>query len=237
MARDQRSELNIMTVRKLGHLPVNQQVYLHLLDLIMTKGLAPGARLDEQSLAKEMGVSRTPLREAIGRLVEKGLVEHRPYQGNFVRTFTTNEVNDIYQVRRALEELAIRLTTANLTDEKLAEIREILNDIDDAMKRSDVDAINEADARFHTTIAEFSGNQALISSLHDLDNQVQIIRSMANQNPDVVIGTAIQRSQVLSALESRNADLAAQLLGEHIDFVRQSVIAGMSAGATEAPAD
>ena len=213
-----------MAVKKLGHQPVNQQVYTQILELIHSRVLAPGSRLDEQSLAAEMGVSRTPLREAIGRLAEKGAVEYRPYQGNFIRTFTTREVRDIYDVRRALEELAIRLTAARMTDEKLATIRAILDDIEAAMARGDVETVNAADRRFHDAIAQFSDNETLIASIEDLSHQVQIIRMMANQNPEVVSRTAMQRAEILAALESRNADEAAYLIGRHIGFVMESVI-------------
>lgn len=213
-----------MAVKRIGHQPVNQQVYQQILELISARVLAPGARLDEQSLAAEMGVSRTPLREAIGRLAEKGVVEYRPYQGNFIRTFTTKEVNDIYHVRRALEELAIRLTAERLTEERLGVIRGILDEIEAAMARGDVETVNAADRRFHDVIAEFSENDALIGAISDLSHQVQIIRMMANQNPEVVSRTAIQRSEILAALEARNGDDAARLIGRHIDFVRASVI-------------
>jgi DNA-binding GntR family transcriptional regulator len=217
-------------------MPVNQQVYFHILNLILSGTLAPGSRLDEQSLATTMGVSRTPLREAIGRLVEKGLVEYRPYQGNFVRIFTAEEVSGIYQVRRSLEELAIRSATARMTPERLEEIRAILHDLSLAMERGDVDAVGEADRRFHATIARFSGNATLIAFLDDLDHQVQVIRSLANRNPEVVRRTALQRPQILAALEAGDADAAARLLGEHIEFVRQTVVAEREADASLAAA-
>lgn len=193
--------------------------------MIVSWQLPPGTRLDEQGLAAELGVSRTPLREAIGRLVEKGLVEYRPYQGNYVRTFTPKEVSDIYQVRRALEELAIRLTIDKLTSEKLATLRQTLDDIEQAMQRGDMEAVSEADNRFHELIARYSENETLIAQLEALSHQVQLIRMMANQNPEVVARTSLQRPQILAALEARDADLAARLLGEHIEFVRQAAVA------------
>jgi DNA-binding GntR family transcriptional regulator len=206
-------------------------VYQHILTMITSRQLSPGGRLDEQSLAQALGVSRTPIREAIGRLAEKGLVEYRPYQGNFVRTFSTQEVSDIYKVRSALEELAIRQTTAAMTPERLEEIRQILDDISEAMERGDVAAVNEADNRFHSTIVRFSGNATLIAYLDDLGQRVQLIRSIANENPEVVTRTALQRPQILAALESGDADLAARLLTEHIEFVRQAVVAEKEADA------
>jgi DNA-binding GntR family transcriptional regulator len=221
----------------LGHMPVNQRVYHHILQMIVSGSLLPGSRLDEQSLASELGVSRTPLREAIGRLAEKGLVEYRPYQGNFIRVLSVKEVSDIYQVRRSLEDLAIRLATANMNPERLAEVRSILDDLGAAMSRGDLDGVNEADNRFHTTIAQYSENETLIAALNDLSQRVAIIRSMANQNPDVVAGTAIQRPQILAALEAGDADLAARLLGEHIEYVGRAVAEEQRVGNLEVVSD
>lgn len=209
----------------LGHSPVNQQVLQYILDLLLSERLVPGSRLDEQGLAKEMGVSRTPLREAIARLAEKGLIEYRPYQGNFVRIFSPDEIRGIYEVRRSLEELAIRLAVSNMTPELLQEIRAVLDVLASAMDRGDITAVNLADRQFHSLIAHASGNSTLISILDELDLQIELIRSMANQNPEVVLHTSLQRPQILSALETGDADTAARLLGEHIGYVCESVLA------------
>lgn len=208
----------------LGHTPVNQKVYHHILNMVLTQQLVPGSRLDEQALAKQLGVSRTPLREAIGRLSEKGLVEYRPYQGNFVRVFSSDEIRGIYEVRRSLEELAIRSGIARMTPDCLEEIRAILDRLTHSMDTGDIEGVSRADSEFHARIAASSGNQTLIAMLNDLDHQIQVIRSIANQNPEVVRQTALQRPQILAALESRDADEAARLLGEHIAFVAESML-------------
>jgi len=180
-------------------------------------------------LALELGVSRTPLREAISRLVTEGLVLYRPYQGNFVRSFTTKEVGDLYTVRRALEETAIRLATPRLTQEQIDTLRGILDRIDRALLDGDLDEYGEADRLFHETIARYSDNAILIESLGRLDVQVRIIRTLANRNPKVVAQTALQRPQVLAALEARDAERAAALMAEHIESVRRAVVADVAA--------
>jgi len=209
----------------LGHIPINQMAYLRLLDLILTQKIPRGSRLDEKGLVTEMGISRTPLREAIARLVEKGLVEYRPYQGNFVRDFTREDIQGIYKVRKALEQLAIREAIAHMTPELLEELRQILHSLDDAITQSDIEAIGLEDQRFHSSIIHGSKCSALIDILGDLDDQIQVFRSMANQNSEVLKRTSIQRPQILAAIVADDADTAAQLLGDHIDFVCEFVLA------------
>jgi len=216
-------------MERLGHMPLTERVCHELRQRIITGGLAPSERLDEKSLALELGVSRTPLREAISRLITEGLVQYRPYQGNFVRSFTTKEVEDLYTVRRSLEETAIRLATARLTAERIDTLRGILDRINRALLDGDLDEYGESDRLFHETIARYSDNVTLIECLKRLDLQVRIIRTLANRNPEVVAQTALQRPQVLAALEARDPERAAALMAEHIESVRRAVVADVAA--------
>lgn len=210
---------------KMEHYTLHQRIYYKLRELIELGKLPAGMQLDERTLAQELAVSRTPLREAIASLVEEGLVERRPYRGNFVRTFTAKQVNDLYWVRQALEGLAIRLAVSNITEDDLEQIRAILDEAQEALEHNDMAAYSLADQRFHETIALLSGNEILIESLNRLKRQIQIVRIGANRDPRVVRRTALERPRILAALEARDADLATRLLEEHIDGVRRSVVA------------
>ncbi|GHO93535.1 GntR family transcriptional regulator [Reticulibacter mediterranei] len=210
---------------KMEHYTLHQRIYYKLRELIESGKLPGGMQLDERTLAQELSVSRTPLREAIASLVEEGLVERRPYRGNFVRTFTAKQVNDLYRVRQTLEGLAIRLAVSNITEDDLERIRAILAEAQEALEHDDMAAYSLADQRFHETIALLSGNEILIESLNRLKRQIQIVRIGANRDPQVVRRTALERPRILSALEARDADLATRLLEEHIDGVRRSVVA------------
>ncbi|MGH8164513.1 MAG: GntR family transcriptional regulator, partial [Rhodanobacteraceae bacterium] len=130
---------------KLDHMPLNERVYQHIRDVVVGGEMAPNARLDEQALADAMGVSRTPIREAIGKLTREGLVEYRPYQGNFIRAFTARQVNDLYEVRKALEMLAMRCAVPRLSDANVGELKAILDAVHDAYKRGDLVAYGTAD--------------------------------------------------------------------------------------------
>jgi len=208
----------------MNHHTLNQRTYYKMRELIESGAIPLGARLDERVLANDMGVSRTPLREGIGKLVEDGLVEHRAYRGNFVRTFTVKQVNDIYLVRKTLEGLAVRLAVPKLSEEHLATLHRILDDTFTALERGDVVEYSAADQRFHDTLAQLSDNEPLLESLGRLRHQIQLVRTFANRDPDVVKRSAFERPQILAALEVRDAERAAQLMEEHIDGVRRAVI-------------
>lgn len=210
---------------KFNHQPLNERVYQYIRDAVINGTVPANARLDEQAFADEIGVSRTPIREAIGKLTREGLVEYRPYQGNFVRAFTTTQVNDLYEVRKTLEVLAMRLAVPRMTAEDIANIRGILDEVYDAYLRDDMVAYGTTDRRFHEAIANLSGNDTLIESLDRLAMQVQLVRTAANRDPDVVERAAHQRPAILAALEARDAVRAARLMETHIDDVRRSVVA------------
>ena len=211
------------------HHTLNQRAYFRLRELIASGTLPPGARLDEQALADKLAISRTPLRDAIGKLAKEGLIENRPYRGNFVRVFTAKQVSDLYEVRKALESLAVRLAVPKLTEEDLSKLRDILDDVRATLERGDIAEYSAADQRFHSLMAEIANNQTLIESLGRLKHQIQVVRVTANRDPDVVQRTARERPQILAALESRDAELAARLMEEHIEGVRRNVVTQLEA--------
>lgn len=209
------------------HQTLNWHVYNAVIRLISSGRFAPGARLDEQQIAEELGVSRTPLREAISKLVKDGLVEHRPYRGNFVRSFTAKEVFDLYEVRKALESTAVRLAVPNLTEASAGELKKILGEIDIALAASDLEAYGLADKQFHETIARLSGNATLVSVLAHLSGQVQLIRTIANQDPSIVEITAMERPGIVDAMIDGDVERAMFLMEEHIELVQRNTTARM----------
>lgn len=204
---------------------LNQQVYSRLQEMIRSGSLRLGEQLDERTLASDLEVSRTPVREAIGQLVREGVVEYRPYRGNYIRKFTVKQVNDLFLVRAALEALAVRLAMPKISQEVVDKLRHILDNVHEALERNDMAAYSNADRAFHDALIHLTGNETLISSLDRLGFQIQMIRTIANRDPHVVERTHQERPRILAALEARDAELAARLMEEHIDGVRQAVIA------------
>lgn len=216
-----------MTVSRINHQPLHQAVFRQLRELVLSGGLAPGEQLNENVIADRLRVSRTPLRKAMNQLVAEGLVADAPYRGKFVRTFTAREIQDLYEVRAVLEGHAARLAAAKMNAARLETLRGILAELQDALVRDDLPAYGEADRRFHEAIAACSENQTLIDSLQRLSSQVQLIRALANQDPEVVRRTALERPRIVAALAAGDAELAASLMEEHILGVRGSVTAAL----------
>jgi DNA-binding GntR family transcriptional regulator len=209
----------IDTLDAIKHAPLNQRTYLQLRAFVLSGAVPMGRRLDENALAKQLGVSRTPVREAIGKLVQEGLVEYRPFQGNFVRLITVEQVRELFEVRKSLEGLAARLAVGRMTDDGLEAITEILDEVHAALEAGDMDQYAVADSRFHKAIATISGNSTLIEILDQLSAQIQLARVLANRDQTVVQRTAHERPLILEALRNRNADAAGRLLEEHIQGV------------------
>ena len=207
---------------------LHQRSYETLLQLIGSGEIPPGAQLDEHQLATRLGISRTPLRAAIARLMQEGLVVNVPYRGAFVRSFTPGEIDGLYQVRAALEALAVSTVAPRITDSELEVIRAILDECEAALEIGDLEAFGQADARFHRALADASGNPTLVEMLDGLRRRVHVLRDLANQEPGLRERTARERVLILDALERRDGRAAARLLKAHIDSVRKTVLSQLT---------
>ena len=203
---------------------LNQQVYETLLQMLLSGEIPMGEQLDERELSTKLGVSRTPLREAIASLVRAGLVEYFPYRGNFVKKWTAKQVSDLYLVRKSLEVLAIHIVTPKLSNEDIDNIRLVLNEAEAALVRGDLPAFGEADSRFHRMMVQKTENSTLIDTLEHLSVQIQMIRTIANRDSTLLERTTQERPRILNALEQRDSELAASLMADHIEGVSRSVI-------------
>src|SRR5438105_10870219 len=136
-------------MQRVENLTLWQRVYDFLREEILSERLQPGAVLQEVALSEELGVSRGPIREAIGRLAAEGLVVVRPRRGAVVRSLTKDEFIEAYEVREALEVLAVRLATPRLTNEGLARLELLIETMEGHAARDEVEAFFEANAAFH----------------------------------------------------------------------------------------
>ena len=138
-----------------------QRVHRVLSQEILSNRLPPGTELQEVALARSLGVSRGPVREAIGRLASEGLVTVRPRRGAVVASLTRDEFLEAYQVREALEAMAIRLAVARMTDAAIGELERFTAEMQACADRGDVDRFFQANAAFHAAMVDASGNQKL----------------------------------------------------------------------------
>lgn len=153
-------------------LPLRDVVFNTLRQAILTGELKPGERLMEIHLANRLGVSRTPIREAIRKLELEGLVTMIPRRGAEVSQITEKSMNDVLEVRRALDALCVELACERITDEELDNLNKACSDFEQAVKTRDIKRIAEADVDLHDIIVRATGNQRLIQLVHNLSEQM-----------------------------------------------------------------
>jgi DNA-binding GntR family transcriptional regulator len=194
---------------------LTNRVYATLKSRILSRSLPPGARLKHAELATALGVSITPVREAIVELEKDGLVEVIPYRGSLVRQMSAEEICDVYDVRIALESLAARLAASRITDAQLEELEGSMRDYERAVDGDDMPLGLEADLVFHMLILQTSGNTVLLETANRLANRIQVFRQMdwreTNERQSLRGHRAISK-----ALTERDEDAAARSISEHI---------------------
>lgn len=212
---------------RLENLTLWERVYDHLREEILAGRLKPGAELAEVALSQQLGVSRGPLREAIGRLEVEGLVTVRPRRGAVVRSLSKEEFLELYQVREALEMMAVRLAVPRLSAEDVAELQGLIETMSKHAEREEVGEFFEANAAFHARIFQASDNSRLQALYRQLLGQMGRYRIRS-----LVLRGNLQRSvaehaAILRAAKRGDAERAAHLMSEHIR-VPQRRLKGLS---------
>jgi DNA-binding GntR family transcriptional regulator len=199
------------------NLTLREQVLEHLREEILSNRLEPGAELNEVGLANSLGVSRGPIREALGRLAAEGLVTLTPRRGAIVTKLTKQEFIDSYQVREALESLATRVAVPRLTDEDRAELHQMSDEMRRLAEADDVNAFFEVNRRFHNKLVASSGNRRLLAMYQQLMGQMgRLLRKSADLRGGLGESAAAHEA-ILEAVDASDAERAAQLMAEHIE--------------------
>ena len=154
------------------YLPLRDVVFNTLRQAILTGEMEPGERLMEIQLANKLGVSRTPIREAIRKLELEGLVIMIPRKGAEVAKMTLKDMEDVLEVREALDELAAKIACKKISDEQLANLKTIKDEFKRSMDSGDVKKIAEEDVKFHDAIYEATNNAKLVSMMNNIREQM-----------------------------------------------------------------
>jgi DNA-binding GntR family transcriptional regulator len=172
-------------------------------------------RLDEKSLATDLGVSRTPVREALARLQHEGLVEIRPRSGVRIVRRTKNEIVEMIIAWAALESMAGRLTCERASEKEIASLRKLFSTFEDGEVRSRLDEYSVANLRFHQRIIELGHSDLIASMADNLLIHVRAIRRHTIGEEDRAERSIVDHMQIIEALEARDAELAEQLVRDH----------------------
>lgn len=202
---------------------LHEAVLGQLRDMIISGQLAPGTRINEGQVGASLGVSRTPLREAIKTLASEGLVEIIPAKGAIVRRFDEAAIRDILDVLKALEQKAAQLACEKAKPETLAHIQQL----HDAMlvlyragQRLDYFKLNQ---RIHSAIVQASGNAVLAQTHETLQARLKRIRFIGNEKPEAWAAAVAEHEEMMVAINARNGDALAEVLGRHLDHTLDRV--------------
>ena len=193
-----------------------QRVYDPLRDEILSGSLTPGAELSEVALAEQLGVSRGPIREAIGRLASEGLVTVRPRRGAVVSSLSKEEFLELYQVREALELLAVKLAVPRLRPDDIAALQSLIDEMSTHAERNRVEEFFEANVAFHARLVDASGNTKLGELYRQLLDQLGRYRTRSLLLRGNLQRSIAEHAAILRAAKRGDAARAAHLMSEHI---------------------
>lgn len=206
------------------YLPLRDVVFNTLRQAILRGELKPGERLMEIQLANKLGVSRTPIREAIRKLELEGLVLMIPRKGAEVAEITEKSLRDVLEVRKALEELAVQLCCEKITKEEIRELTQVADGFKEAVKSSDLTEIAEADVRFHDVIYMATENQKLILLLNNLREQMYRYRMEYLKSDEVYPQLIAEHEAIIRFITQKDKKAAMEVICRHIDNQVEAVI-------------
>ncbi|HEY3218484.1 MAG TPA: GntR family transcriptional regulator [Candidatus Limnocylindria bacterium] len=204
-------------------LPCSERVFRQLRSMIIDGEVGPGTRLVELSLATQFGVSRTPVREALKRLVDGNLLLADPIRGLVVRTLEAAEVEEVYLVREVLDGLAARLAAERVRPDDLARLRVINDAMREGIRDGRTDVIVNANIAFHDLIYEIAGNRTLTRHGMELRTFVRRFSSEAFASPPRVAAVLRDHERLLAALERADPEAAERASIEHLREARAYV--------------
>lgn len=203
------------------HPSLRDRVYNQLRAAIIDGRMTPGTTLLQEQLAEQMGVSRTPIRDALDRLTSEGLVTRSLGGRVSVAELSFQELREKYAVRRVLEGLALRLAAERLDTSRLENLRRYLREMREAVEQNAPLTVTEIGCDFHDTIIASCGNEFLIQTLQSLNDSIRRYRRVAANIPGRAEETLREHEQVFTALQSGDIQAADQLIQEHIAHSQQ----------------
>ncbi len=201
---------------------VVERIHNELRTMAITFQFRPGERLNEAILAKELGVSRTPLREALNRLSGEGFLTFSVNQGFYRKPLDVKEIFDLYEFRQQMEIAAIRMAVERANDAALQELEDFAVQSADESTNRTVDQLISLDEEFHERLVRLTGNVELVKNLRNVNARIQYVRwvDMNGRRAD----TQSQHKQIVRALRERKTEECVRLMNEHIGHRIEQII-------------
>lgn len=215
--------MDTIAAKRLKKRPLYSQEIRETIQNAILKGrLKPGDRVVETRLAKELGVSQSPVREAIRELEMIGLIEIRPFQGAYVRSFAPQDMKESYKVRSALEAVALEALVSQITDEQIEDLSETIQGMEEAGKANDLDLFTRLDTLFHQKIVDWSGNQ-LLARLWEQCKITEFTRTSALLSTMSLVTLGERHRRMLEALKKKDEKAAIVAACEHFDVLSEEL--------------
>lgn len=205
-------------------LPLRDLVFNTLRQAILTGELKPGERLMELHLAEKLGVSRTPIREAIHKLELEGLVIMIPRRGAEVAQITEKSMNDVLEVRRALDALCAELACDRITEEELASLKGACDFFEQCVQEGDTRKIAQADVSLHDIIVQATGNKRLVQLINNLSEQMYRYRFEYIKDISQHQRLVDEHRIIYQSIVKKDRETAAAAARTHIDNQKKAII-------------
>lgn len=199
-----------------AYLPLRDVVFNTLREAILRGDLVPGERLMELQLAAKLGVSRTPIREAIRMLEQEGLAITIPRKGAIVAGMTEKDMQDVLEIREALEELSVQVACDKITDEEIAELHKNMKNFEHSLKSGDLKKMAQADVEFHDVIYRATDNPKLINMLNNLREQMYRYRVEYLKNPQNHEQLLQEHEAIYKGIVEKDKSAVTEMIRKHI---------------------
>ena len=209
---------------------LEEQVYLRLEEEILCGIYKRGDTLTETAISKKVGVSRTPVRAALQRLGEEGLIELVPNKCAVVVGVTVDDLIDTYRIRMRLEGLATAMATSRLSEEDKERLEKAMEMSEYYMKRQDTEQLKELDTSFHSTIYAASGNRMLYKILTELHRNIRTYRKLSLTMPGRLEASIEEHRDILKAMLEGDSQKADELTSLHIERAMNNMVEAMKKG-------
>ena len=207
--------------------PLREAVCETLRDAIRRGILEPGERLMEVQLADELGISRTPVREAIRKLEQEGYVIMMPRRGTYVSDVSVSDVKEIFEIRSALESLATGLAARRIEPDELETLQKLLVEIEGYIAKNDMDKIVETDIKFHELLYQVSRNDRLVAIIHNLKEQLARFRTLSMSYPGRLQETLEEHSDMVEAIANGDVSAARDAAEHHMERAEKTLLKAM----------
>ena len=207
--------------------PLRETVCEALRSAIRNGILEPGERLMEVQLAEELGISRTPVREAIRKLEQEGYVIMMPRRGTYVSSVSVNDIKEIFEIRSALESLSTGLAARRIEPDELEKLRALLTEIEGHIERRDIDKIVETDIEFHGLLYQVSRNERLVTIISNLKEQLARFRTLSMSYPGRLQETLEEHRAMVEAIAAGDVEAARDAAERHMERAEETLLKAM----------